>query len=748
MIIVNPIQLTNASVVSTNLPAETTQQWDYDTVYEFAEYVQHGDHIWSSLVDENLGNPPSADGLEWLDHGTVNRYRWFDGAPDRVARRSGTIVVTFDPGDLFDCIALINVRGVEATVELLDDEESVTYSETKTLIDVSEITDWHKYWWTPVERAIDAAFLDLPATASRVRVTIDAQGGACSVGEIVAGLQRQIGDSLYGVRTQIRDFSRQTQNEFGQITLQRRGYTVRMQAEVAVPSDKNPAVKNLLARLRSTAVLYIASTSAEETLLYGFYQSFELTRRYDSLSFSDLTVESLVYEDSDPLLGTGEIATPTILVPDGEETMPLNGVVHSSAFALTSGYDFPYQADWQLSTSETFATITAESLEDETNLTSWPLPGGLSESVTYWVRKRDRGALFGQSAWADPVAFTTTASAAIDTPSITVSSTHDNDDPITTSAFATTPGSADTHAATRWQFATENTFADPLVDVTSTTDLTSIIPPASLPFTTLYVRVKHIGRKLPESDWSAAEEFDLNEAEPGGEVVFDTAGATGSWEVPAGVTEVCVVMLAAGARNRSGTYPTESGTGGRLRWINALTVTPSETLDYQVGQLGLVNSADRATWLKRSSTTLLEAGITLASSTPTGGNVGGGDGGSGGFSSLSDAWTGGGGAGGYSGAGGKGLNHGQTATADAVKPQPGSGAAAGGTQGQHGGGTGLYGIGPDGTLASPNGSDFGNGVFGRGVAVGTPLESFPVGSGGAIRIIWGPGRAFPSTNVG
>lgn len=742
MIIVNPIALTAANLVSTNLPVETTPAWDYDTVYAFAEYVQHENHIWSSLADDNLGNLPAEGSAYWFDHGTVNRFRWFDGAPDRVARRSGSIVVTFEPGDIFDCVALINVRGVTAQVEVLDAEESVIYDQTKTLIDVSEITDWHKYWWTPVERNIDAAFLDVPATAGRVRVTIDAQGGSASVGEIIVGLQRRIGDTLYGVRTQIKDFSRQIQDEFGQVTLVRRGYTVRMQAEVAVESDKNPAVKNLLARLRSTSVLFIASTEAEETILYGFYQSFELTRRTYPLSFSDLTVESLVYEDDDPLLGSGTIATPTIDVPDAEENMPINGIVHSSAFALSSGFDFHEQSDWQISASDTFAAIVAESLADATNLTNWPLPVELSESETYYVRVRHRGALFGQSLWSEPVEFTTVASATIDTPTATADATHDNTDPITTSAFATTAVSADTHVATRWQFATENTFAAPLYDETSTTDLTSIIPPAVLPFSTLFVRVKHIGRKLPESDWSAAEEFILNEVGPTGEVTFDTAGASGSWVVPAGVSEVCVVMLSAGAIGSG-----SSGAGGTLRWINALAVTPAESLDYQVGQLAEATSTDRISFLKRSGAELLQAGTSLANSTATGASVGGSLGGDGAVGEGGQL-AGGGGAGGYSGRGGRGARGITFPFGVAQAPQAGSGGGHGGNLGQHGGGVGILGLGPDGTKYSTNGSDLGSAVYGRGAAQDTPSGSVPAGTGGAIRIIWGPGRAFPSTNVG
>jgi hypothetical protein len=142
--------------------------------------------------------------------------------------------------------------------------------------------------------------------------------------------------------------------------------------------------------------------------------------------------------------------------------------------------------------------------------------------------------------------------------------------------------------------------------------------------------------------------------------------------------------------------------------------------------------------------------------------------------------SGGGGAAGYAGIGGTGS---ATGTAGA------GGGGGGGNTNRGGGGVGVYGQGSNGTSGGGGGSGGGNGaisttqaggLYGGGCAGGTGaggggalnyVNNIPVtpgatytvhvggsgkiaannggpGGGGAVRIIWGNGRAFPSTAVG
>lgn len=241
-------------------------------------------------------------------------------------------------------------------------------------------------------------------------------------------------------------------------------------------------------------------------------------------------------------------------------------------------------------------------------------------------------------------------------------------------------------------------------------------------------------------------------AAPAGQVVLLTG--TTSWTVPAGVTSICVVAVQGGSTPVNGASP--------------VTVTVSGTVVCRAQNENRLGD-------------------------------GGGDGGVGGAGST-DSETyqsnaGGGGAGGYSGNGGKGGD----GTPSSTPPLSGAGNGGGGSGGActywttggtagYGGGVGLLGQGSNGAAVgsgsnwSQNGNPGSNGSAqtygggapgansyypnvngGRGgalayknnivvtpgqvVTVSIPATLSAAGPA-AIRIIWGAGRSFPSTNTG
>ena len=281
-----------------------------------------------------------------------------------------------------------------------------------------------------------------------------------------------------------------------------------------------------------------------------------------------------------------------------------------------------------------------------------------------------------------------------------------------------------------------------------------------------------------------------------GEQAYTTTG-TYSFVVPSGVASLCAVLVGAGASHPSG------GGGGALRYINNLPVTAGETLTVVVGASYLAGGAEDSV-LKRGSNTLVYAGggglgggvanyvggIGSALGEGTyGGTIGGGDGGhtdsdyNREATYLIGTWggRGGGGAGGYSGNGGHGAGQGKNATAGSGGGGGGGGrgtsATSGGTNpgGGGGGGVGIFGEGASGAAgtngysasgggggssgADGTGSAYNNagdgGLYGGGGGANSPeynaqytVAYFGTGAQGAVRLVWGPGRAFPSTNVG
>ena len=264
-----------------------------------------------------------------------------------------------------------------------------------------------------------------------------------------------------------------------------------------------------------------------------------------------------------------------------------------------------------------------------------------------------------------------------------------------------------------------------------------------------------------------------------GQAEFTTAG-TYTWTAPEGVTSVSVVCIGGGGhgydQNEGGSGGSNvPGGGGGLGWKNNITVVPGQTYTVKVGgqsfdNLGIFDVVGGPTgngggdsYFKNVSTVYGGGGGVL--NYKGGGYVGDGGGNGGGVTAAQPAgFWGGGGAGGYSGIGGRG---GFSSDGEDGSGGGGGGGGASGFPAAGGGGVGIYGEGSNGAGGSGlsgggggsggnagtagtggNGNDRGNGgLYGGGGGCGGSgtLGAGGIGAGGAVRIIWGQGRAFPNT---
>lgn len=295
-----------------------------------------------------------------------------------------------------------------------------------------------------------------------------------------------------------------------------------------------------------------------------------------------------------------------------------------------------------------------------------------------------------------------------------------------------------------------------------------------------------------------------NKTAPPGQVLFTSST---SWLVPANVTSICAVAVGGGGGGADGlTYEDYNvygsgagGGGGALAYANNISVTPGETLTIIVGAGGppvgnhytspiptggYSGVLRGATALVKANGGTCASGIYVVDEVVTysvagaGGTVAVGTGGSGGVGGSGAG--GGGGAGGYAGDGGAGSSPYGTGGNGA------GGAGGGGGGGAYffppydlyvgaagGGGVDVLGQGSNGVggasaanvgsygggggsggdtaydsagLETTEGGYYGGGGGGGGgyTGYGTPGS---YGAQGVVRIIWGSGRAFPSTNT-
>jgi len=276
----------------------------------------------------------------------------------------------------------------------------------------------------------------------------------------------------------------------------------------------------------------------------------------------------------------------------------------------------------------------------------------------------------------------------------------------------------------------------------------------------------------PDIDtWEVVSTFakQVDPTQDSGQIAYTQAG-TYSFVCPANVFQVHVVCVGGGGNGFLSTNgPNCGGGGGGLAWRNNISVTPGESYAVQVGGIG------GSSWFINSST-VSGFGGTSAINSQTGGGAGGGFftvigpggggfGGRGGNSFSTPA--GGGGAGGYTGNGGEGAisaPSNSTGFAGTGGGAGGGGSSASTSQGSGrggaGGGVGILGAGSSGAggtggadrggggSGGQGGSTFANGGLYGGGGAGSTTSVSVSGGGGAVRIIWGPNRSFPSTNTG
>lgn len=251
-----------------------------------------------------------------------------------------------------------------------------------------------------------------------------------------------------------------------------------------------------------------------------------------------------------------------------------------------------------------------------------------------------------------------------------------------------------------------------------------------------------------------------------GQVAYTTPGAY-SWVAPAGVTSVSAVCVGATLSWANNQYFGRGG--GGLGWKNNIAVVPGNS--YTVIVSG--SNDNRGSSFINTSTVLGGQGANQDGGTFVG--DGGGNGGRGGDGTgATGSGGGGGGAGGYAGNGGNGGAQGANSGFAAAAGSGAGGGGAGGTAGSFGGGgggVGILGKGADGVAGiytasgevetsgggggsggargsfSNTGGGYGPAQYGGGMA-GTGAAVSGGNYGGAVRIIWGGGRAFPSTNTG
>lgn len=296
VIVVAPQALTDAVLVSTNVPETDHAEWAAGTTYAAAARVivaaQHS--IYESATAGNIGNPP-ATSAAWVRVGPTNRWAAFDGSHSSVTARATAISYTLRPGQAVTCVAALSLVGATSMrVRVVDPVFGTVYDRTLDLSALMSAPEWWEWYFGARSAPAVAVLRDLPSFPT-ADILIDLAGGAnLAVGVLMFGQTRSVGlGVLQGARLGIQDYSRKETDDFGNVVVVQRAYAKRADWTVPVLSAEVDSTFEYLATLRTQPCLWIGSSRYGSAVIFGFYKDFDMLINYGGIAECSLQIQGL-----------------------------------------------------------------------------------------------------------------------------------------------------------------------------------------------------------------------------------------------------------------------------------------------------------------------------------------------------------------------------------------------------------------------------------------------------------------------
>ena len=328
MRIVPPLEITDTTspsmLAATNVPENDEAEWASGTTYATGDVVMVTDagihRRYESLKDSNTDNYPPDTTKEnltdpwWLDLGSTNRWKMFDQtvgdqtassetfseatyATDTVDDTAAGIAVRVKPQNAVNYIAAFALEGKYVDLIVKNGNGDTLFSERRSLRSQLSGADWYNYLFESFKQIDDTvAFNDVP-TISNGDVFFSVQkddNKDARCGILAMGAQQELGVSTYGTRVGIADFSRKERDVFGNFKIIERGFAKELSAEVFIPFDRISFVQRALAKRRALPTIYEASGSVGATVVFGFFQDFEITISTPANADATIDIEGLV----------------------------------------------------------------------------------------------------------------------------------------------------------------------------------------------------------------------------------------------------------------------------------------------------------------------------------------------------------------------------------------------------------------------------------------------------------------------
>jgi hypothetical protein len=274
----------------------TYQQYSNVATYALGDTVidATAHKVYESLAAANTGNA-LADDTKWLHTGTTNKWAMFDFDRSIGTSQASPLVVSFNPGQRIDSIAILGVvgTGVQVTMEV---SASVVYTYTASMTG-RETLSWSDYFFGDFDQKPSLLLTDLPPF-SNATVTVTITGQAVSCGACVVGRAINIGEVQYGATNDALNFSKIERDEFGNGTLNRRKIVPKTNQTLFFEKAMTNKVIAVRKALNAAPAVWSGLVDTgdgyfDALLILGIYKQFEVDLKEPSHAILNLELEEM-----------------------------------------------------------------------------------------------------------------------------------------------------------------------------------------------------------------------------------------------------------------------------------------------------------------------------------------------------------------------------------------------------------------------------------------------------------------------
>lgn len=299
LVVIAPLAVTPAMLVSTDVPETDYPEWTAGSTYAIgARVIVAAQHkVYESAVDGNTGNNPVTPSAEpkWKVVGPTNRWRPFDKSVSSQVKQANNISYRIKPGQAITSLGLLNVTGATSIrVRVVDPTFGTVYDKTTAMAPIPVAVGWWEWFFGERRTPTQALLQDLPSFPM-ADVLIDIAGTAdLAIGVILMGQRRTFSLGVRsGARVSFQDYSIKDRNEFGDVILLERGFARRASFQMLLSSREVDAFNDFLVSVRATPCLWIGSERFEATAVYGFCKNYDILLSYYDYADSELELEGL-----------------------------------------------------------------------------------------------------------------------------------------------------------------------------------------------------------------------------------------------------------------------------------------------------------------------------------------------------------------------------------------------------------------------------------------------------------------------